>query len=316
MLLPASVTDQHGNPIGGLSASDFLLYDNAVLRPVRVDTSDEVAVPFRLVVAIQTSDISQAALEKIRKVGVMIEMAVAGERGRVAVIEFDECVRVVQPFTTDGDAIARTFRELRPSNNMGGCMLDAVDTAIDLLSRNEGRLANILLISESRDRGSRCKLPDVVSAAQHAGVTLYSITYSAYLTPLTTKAGEYVPPRGGEPNYILFITEALRLAKANTVEVLVNGTGGRRMGFATQSKLEKALLALGSEMHGRYILSFTPPMEKEASFHRLELKLRQRTDVVIRAKPGYWTVPPASSESGEYSSGDKTPLGSPKTSQR
>jgi VWFA-related protein len=224
--VPVSVIDRHSGAINGLDSSDFLLMDDGKPRPVRVDTVDSGLPPLALVTLIQMSDISLSALAKIRKVGAMIPAAVVGANGEAAVVTFDTHVKVAQDFPTAADAISNAFQNLQPADNMGGRMMDAVDQALKLLSGRPGaRRANILIIGESRDRGSEEKLAELIPKIQRAGVTIYSLTYSAYLTPFTIKPEEYQPTGGG---LLQAVTEVARLAKENTVEALADATGGRR----------------------------------------------------------------------------------------
>lgn len=172
--------------------------------------------PIALVVLIQTSDISLSALAKIRKVGAMIPEAVVGENGEAAVVTFDEQVQVIQDFTRDSDQIAHAFAKVKPSHEMQGRMVDAVEQALEMLVRRPGsRRADILIIGESRDRGSQSKLADLQEKLQRTGVTIDALKYSAYLTPFTTKREDYAPSGG---NLFTGITELIRLGKQNTVE--------------------------------------------------------------------------------------------------
>src|SRR5579862_7976825 len=90
VLAPVTVADKKGNFIDGLAASDFVLTDDGVPRQIRMDTSDTVLAPVAVVVAIQSSGISTPELVKIRRVGGLIKPLVAGDRGQVAVIAFDD----------------------------------------------------------------------------------------------------------------------------------------------------------------------------------------------------------------------------------
>jgi hypothetical protein len=116
-------------------------------------------------------------------------------------------------------------------------------------------------------------------------VTIYSLTYSAYLTPFTTKSEDYQPSGGG---LLQAITETARLAKENTVKALTDLTGGQRFRFETKSKLENELIRLGTEIHSRYLLSFTPDLEQTPRFHHLQLQIKNRPDALVRARSGYW----------------------------
>lgn len=214
----------------------------------------------------------------------MIPEAVVGANGEAAVVTFDDRIRVIQDFTTDPDAISKAFHNLKPTDTSGGRMIDAVDESLNLLANRPGsRRANILIISENKDRGSEEKLTDLIPKLQRAGVTIYSLTYSAYLTPFTTKPEDY-EPTGGSPSWMEFA----RLFKTNTVATLTSVTGGRRFTFETKSKLENDLIGLGTEMHSRYLISFTPDLEPSPRFHRLDVQIKNHPDAVIRARPGYW----------------------------
>jgi VWFA-related protein len=286
--VPVSVADRHGRAIYDLDRSDFIVLDDGQPRPVRVDTADAGLAPIALVTLIQTSDISLSALAKIRKVGAMIPEAVVGANGEAAVVSFDDHVKVVQDFTTDADAISRAFHDLRRSDSMAGRMIDAVDEALNLLANRPGsRRANILIIGESRDRGSEERLTDLIPKLQRTGVTVYSFTYSAYLTPFTIKPEEYEPSGGG---LLQGITEVARLAKQNTVAALTDVTGGRRFRFEIKSGLENDLIRLGTEIHSRYLISFTPEVESAPRFHHLEVEIKNRPGALVRARPGYWAA--------------------------
>jgi VWFA-related protein len=288
--VPTSVTDHKGEPIYGLTESDFLVTDNGRPRSVHVTASEESLAPIALAVVVQTSGVTSAAMAKIEKVGAMIPEAVAGARAEVAVVTYDDHIRLVQNFTSNADQLANAFRALKTNDTERARMVDAVGVAIQLLQmRNGTQRASILVVGETRDRGSESDLQDVLDRAQRAGITVYGINYSAYWTPFTAKPGDYQPANGGGGDWILgSITEAARIAKGNTIEALVLATGGRRFGFLTQSKLENDLIGLGKEMHSRYLLTFTPELNASPGFHKIEVSIKQKPGVTIHATPGYW----------------------------
>jgi VWFA-related protein len=290
VIVPASVTDAHRHSIDGLSADDFVLLDDGMRRRIRVDASDQVIAPLRVVVAIGASDVSRSALLKIRKVGIMIPEAVVGANGEAAVIQYDDQVRVTQEFTRNPDAVKQAFMAVKPSGSTDARMLDAVDKALDMVNSRQGmRRAAILVIGESKDRGSKTKLDALLDKLQRSGTTVYGLSYSAYLTPFTTSASEYEPANGGYPDLTLAITELARLAKRNAMEALVATSGGRHLSFETKGKLENDLLALGKEVHSRYYISFTPVETDEPAFHRLKISIQGNPNAAVHARPGYWT---------------------------
>jgi VWFA-related protein len=320
VLVPVTVTEPKGRSIDGLEASDFVLSDNGRPQKVTVDTIDTGVAPVALVVAVQSSGISTAVLEKVRKIGAMIQPLITGERGCAGVVSFAERVTWLQDCTKDPDALDRAFRALRPGAEKEARMLDAVQSAVEHLRRQSNARRVLLLISESRDRGSEAALDVVTVAAQSEGVTVYAATYSAFKTAFTSKApvsqprrplkpktpndetgnvngnppGLYnpwpkIPPPEQQADVLGGIGELARLGKTNTTEALTKGTGGTTFPFTRQKALEEAIEKLGAELHTQYVVSFSPEASAPG-YHNLEVRLARPGEFRIRARPGYWST--------------------------
>jgi VWFA-related protein len=320
VLVPVTVTDLKGRSIDGLEASDFVLSDNGRPQNVTVDTIDTGVAPVALVVAVQSSGISTAVLEKVRKIGAMIQPLITGERGCAGVVSFAERVTWLQDCTKDPDALDRAFRELRPGADKEARMLDAVQSAVEHLRRQPSARRVLLVISESRDRGSEAALDVVTAAAQSDGVTVYAATYSAFKTAFTSKAPvseprrplkpktpndatgnvngnppglhnpwPKIPPPEQQVDVLGGIGELARLGKTNTTEALTKNTGGTTFPFTRQKALEEAIEKLGAELHTQYVVSFAPEA-RAPGYHTLEVRLARTGEFRIRARPGYWST--------------------------
>jgi VWFA-related protein len=291
VLIPVTVTDRKGKFIDGLTTDDFVVADEGVRQKIHLDTSDTVVAPVSLVVAIQCSGISAAVLAKIEKVGAMIQPLVIGEKGKAAVIAFDDEVRVFQDFTSDGTKLRIAFERVHGRVIKKGYMLDAASAGIKMLeTRPESSRRILLILSESRDRGSKAKLKDVLEDAQRASVLIYPATYSAHATPWTARPEDNPNMPGGDAHTIDFIatgTELLRLGKTNAADAFASATGGRHLSFATLNGLEELISRAGEEIHSQYLLSFVPTTARDG-FHHLVVAVPKRSDVVVRARPGYW----------------------------
>lgn len=286
VIAPTTVTDRAGRYVDGLSAKDFLLYDNRRPQSLHLDVA---FVPISLVVAVQSSAISAPALQKCRKIGSMIEPLIIGERGEAAVLAFDSRLRMVQPFTSDPHVLTKALKQIQPGDS-GSRMIDAVAHSVRLLAgRPPNRRRVVLLLSEAKDRSSETKLEDAVSLAQHRNVTIYPVTYSAFFTAFTTRPEAGPPPSNGGLNLLAIFIELARLASTNTAEAFSKYTGGRRLSFLKQRSLEQAVSSIGEELHSQYLLSYTPPRD-EPGFHEIEVRIWGRTDLIVRTRPGYWPV--------------------------
>jgi VWFA-related protein len=290
VLVPVTVTDKRGNFIDGLTADDFRLTDDNVKQTLRLDTSDTVVAPVSLVVAIQSSGISAPVLARIAQVCGIIKPIVAGERGHVAVITFDREVRVAQDFTTETNLISNAFAQVRSVGLRSARLLDAVEEGIHQLEmRPTDNRRVMLILSESRDRGSKAKLEAVMERAQRAGIQIYAGTYSVQASTFASSPADAPSMPGGE-DYIAGLNELVRLGKRNAATALTTATGGRHFSFLKVGTLEDSIARTGQEIHSQYLLSFAPTASKNGGFHPIKVAVAAYPDALIRARTGYFPV--------------------------
>ncbi len=286
--VPVSVTGKRGSQISNLQASDFELLVDGVPRHITLDRFDTGVAPISLVVAIQSAGISAPAIAKIRRIGGMIQPLVIGSRGEAAVLAFDSEVKWLQDFTPDSSAIDNAVTNVKPGESMQACMFDAIMEAANRMKRRDGRKI-ILLISETRDRGSKAKFDETLEAVEREGIEVFAAHYSAYATTWIAKP-EDVPP--ADPNLIRIFTEVGRLAAVNAVQALTTATGGSDFPFAKERTLENAIQKLGAEMHSQYILSFSERPDdhgpSQPGLHHIEVSIPDRGDLRMRFRRSYW----------------------------
>jgi len=317
VLVPVTVTDAKGKVIEGLQSEHFQVLDNGVEQQPVVDTIETGVAPIALVIAIQSSGISRPVLDKVEKIGSMIEPLVTGERGCAAVLSFTGRLTWQVRCTNDADAIENALHHIQPGGALQGHMLDAVQESVDYLRIFQGSRRILLLISETKDRGSSIALAKAVMNAQAAGVSVYAATYSAFRTAFTSKSGNedpglrdsvtavpnpdrsmdhnqsnvYDPKLISPQNSVDLVTgigELMRLHKEDAAQVLAMETGGRKLPFLRQKGLEQAIESLGAELHSQYMISFSPS-DPAPGFHHLEIRVKGHS-YNVRARPGYWTA--------------------------
>jgi VWFA-related protein len=247
-----------------------------------------VLAPVALVVAIQASWISQPALEKIHKIGGMLQPLISGEKGQAAVLSYDAEVRVLEDFTRDSPRIIRAFESIQGRTIKTGKMFDAVKEGVKLLEKTpESNRRMMLILGESRDRGSATKLDQAIEAAERAGVTMYPLTYSAQTTAWTARP-EDDPSLPIDPDYAGGIVEAFRLTTRNAADEFAKWTGGRHLSFTRLEGLQEAVQRLSAEVHSQYLLSFAPQESTNKGLHRLIVQVRGHKGAQVRFRPGYW----------------------------
>ena len=318
---PVTVTDRDNNFVADLQPSSFRLYDNEKSQDIKVDVS---FIPISLVVAVQANWDMEAVLPKLRDIGSLFQGMVTGEQGEVAVLCFDHRIQVLQPFTTDGDLISAAFKKLKQGSSSSR-MVDAAMEGARLLGRRPAnRRRVLLLISETRDRGSENRERDALLLQQFHNVLTYTVNVSRLVTALTTKAPPPRPdpfPAGARPlppnvaptpeatrstavagaantaSFIPLLAEVFKGVKGifvdNPAEMFTDYTGGREYTFLDRRDLERAVIDIGQELHSQYNLSYTPSDTMEAGWHDIRVEVidrtgRARRDYKVRSRPGYW----------------------------
>ena len=287
VLAPVTVTSPGGTPLDGLVQTDFNVTDNG--RPVRHEL-ESTRQPIALVLAIQTTAAAGPAIAKVQKIGPILQPLVAGEGGVAAVITYGHKVAVRQEFTPDTGLLTRAVNAVMPAGQ-GARLNDAALEAVRLFAGKPNYRRVLIVIGESKDRGSEAPLEEVVSKLQAANVTVYALTYSVYLTPFTSKGAErfgdgsrvYDP---GPFDLAAVFSEIGRLGKPKSSEALTKFTGGEQLSFSKLKGLEEVLQKAGKDLHTQYLLAFQGSNEKV--YHEIKVTVPGHPEALVRARPGYW----------------------------
>jgi VWFA-related protein len=236
VLVPALVKDSQGGIVYGLQAKDFLVEDDGVEQPVRLDDAPE-GQPISLVVALQRGRRASYEFPRMQGLNSMLDPLFSLGTARVAVVEFDSQVALIRNFTNDPTLVRDDLRDLQPGDG-GAVILDAVDYAVNLLRKEpEERLRVLLLISETRDHGSRAKIDDTVAAIGRSNAVMYALAFSPALSNiLDTGRGTN---KNEEHPTLDFLDLAYRTAQAmrkNVPSTIASMTGGEYELFATRKK--------------------------------------------------------------------------------
>lgn len=300
--VPVLVTGKDGALVDSLAARDFTVLDNGVRQEATLDDFSTGVAPISLVIAVQTSGISRPVLVKIRQIGGLIQPLVTGQQGEAAVLAFDNRLHWLQDFTSDDDKIRAAVQSLGTGKSLqGGRMLDAVAVAAGHLQRRSGRKI-LLLISESRDRGSETKMQEALETLGRQGIEVFGAHYSAFATNLISKSKD-LPDLTAEPelpddpldppapapsvDFGAILFELSRLGKTNTVQALARATGGVDYPFLKERGIETAIEKLGVDVHSQYLLSF-PQHEGAAGMHAIDVSVPGRADARLRWRRTYW----------------------------
>ena len=95
-------------------------------------------------------------------------------------------------------------------------------------------------------------------------------------------------------NFVPMFVEIFKGVKSlfvdDPVDVITRYTGGKEYSFVSNKSLDKAVEALGQEIHHQYLLSYSPNNLSEGGFHEIRVDVN-RPGLEIRTRPGYWKAP-------------------------
>ena len=58
-----------------------------------------------------------------------------------------------------------------------------------------------------------------------------------------------------------------------------------------KSALEGTIQRIAEEVHRQYVVSFTPPTGSSGEFHSIRVAVKNRPELAVRTRAGYWALP-------------------------
>ena len=287
VLIPALVKDSQGGIVYGLQAKDFIVEDDGVEQPVRLDEAPE-GQPVSLVVAIQRGRRASYEFPRMQGLKTMLEPLFSLGTARVALVEFDSQIDLTREFTKDASLFADDLRNLQAGDG-GAAILDAVAYSVSLLKKEpEERRRVLLLISETRDHGSVVKIDDTVAAIGQSNAVMYALAFSPALSNiLDTGRGTNKDEEQGGINLLDLGYRVAQAMRKNVPSTIASMTGGEYELFATRKKFEVRMNDFTNHLHSRYLLSFAPK-SPHPGLHQIRVRLRNAGEGAVLARTSYW----------------------------
>ncbi len=325
VLVPALVKTKSGEIVFELTANDFVLTDNGVPQRLRME-EDNDAQPIAVVVVMQTGGQGAAHLNDYAGLASVLDSVIGNVPYLIAVVGFDSRPHLDLDFTTDKAAAADAVSRLSAGDG-GAAILDSLSFGIDLLRKQPPAYRRVLLLfSETIDHGSQSTFQQALRAVDDTNTSIYSFGFSSEKIALKHEASKAPRPGGSEYSSTPYgpggcmgkgsdpdangnrAVQALdcasdllpplrlpRLAyiaasdgfKRNIPESVAQLTGGEYFTLKTSKMLNRDLVQIANDLPNHYVLSFSP-QSPDPGFHVLELRLKDRPDLEVRARNAYW----------------------------
>ena len=259
-----AVMDKNGNPVRGLDAKDFKIFEDGVERPIEFFEPIKKAGdgrPLSIVFALDVSgSVTLNELTELRGVLQNFVRRLADYNSYFAVMTFGMEVKTLQSFTNRPEKLEKTFDKLlREQEGLSTHAYDAVDDAVRLLKKKSPASVNrklpkraVVLITDGFPVGDTISPRTAIERANDAETTVYSI-----LLPSFSRL-----QKGNKP-----------LPTPLEASGLLEKTGGRAF-YATEKSFEPLFKALAEEITASYAIAFYPKTEnrQDGKFHLVRIE--------------------------------------------
>lgn len=295
VLVPANVQTKRGDTLYGLTADKFIVESDGVPQKVQLDESEDVR-PVAIAVVVQCSRNAIAEWEKIKGLSTMVDSIIGGAPSHVAVIDYGTEPERLTGFTKLTERRARALGELEPCpDDSGAATLDALAYANRMFEeQNPAGRRVILLVSETRDHGSKTKPETVLRALGRSNVVVNSLAFS----PGRDEMKEDLEHQDGATKGLIgLVFMAVQALRKNVPKELSRQSGGEYINFGTEKKFDQGLNSLANKVGNYYLLSFRPrypappaddPGKYAGPLHRISVKITDYPDAVVRHRESYW----------------------------
>jgi VWFA-related protein len=333
VLVPALVKRKSGETVFSLTAGDFMLTDNGMPQKLQL-VPDTDSQPLGLVVIVENGGQGAQHLPDYANLGAELDAVIGDVPHLVAVVSFDSKPRIAQDFTDDTDAAAKAIANLSEGDQGAAildALNFGIELLRDVPPRYRRA---VLLVTETADRGSEASLDDAVRSVSDTNTAIYSFGFSTTKEAVKHEASKVPLPGGtpyGETPYgpggcmsqdpgadpdahgnrrvqaldclsdLLPPLRLVRMAfiaakdglKRNVPESVAQLTGGEYFSFTNAATLKRSLLIISNDVPNYYVLSFRPE-SPSAGLHTLQLTLKGRPELQLKARNTYWSDSEAS----------------------
>ena len=301
--LNASVRERHSNrSIAHLNKKDFLVYEDRLSQ--QVEYFEPMETPFNLILLLDVSGSTSSYFNLIKEASVDFTRQIK-PRDRIAIASFNSRTRLLQDFTSDRREVSSAIKRMRSGG--GTAFYDALEISIDDYMRNvDGRKAIVVFtdgvdnqLTGDYSNGSATSFDRLFRQVQETDSIIYTIFLDTENRLPRRSRGRRT---GGITNILIDILgggtlpnfpaggqrSAHRQAQGQ-LQTIADQTGGRMYSPRRIEDLSRVYSEIAGDLRIQYRLGYhsTNPAH-DGSWRRLQVKIKNRSDAVVRTRTGYY----------------------------
>ena len=259
-----TVSDKKGRFVTDLDKADFEIIESKKPQSIMEFTA-ETDLPLRLAILIDTSNSIRERFKFQQEAATdFVNSVIRQGQDKGMLVSFDTSAELVSDLTDDPLVLAKAIRSLRPGG--GTALFDAIffacrdKLALDKPSHKYRRA--IILLSDGDDNQSHWTRGQALEMAHKADVVIYTI--STNITHIETDGDKIL-------------------------RYLAQETGGLSFFPFKAQDLAQSFENIANELRHQYNVLYRPdPLKTDGLYHTVDVKVRGRKDLVVRARHGYY----------------------------
>jgi len=218
--------------------------------------------------------------------------------------------------SSNGPETSSDERDRNRGGRGGTQLYDAIFLAADELMKTKNGRKALVVFSDGEDRGSKENLNDAIDAADRANLAIYTVYFKGQQDRQLSEGfpgsggrrgggwpggggggypgggGGYPGGGGGYPGGNGGGRGGPRGSSIDgrkIMEQIATRTGGRYFEAKKKDNLEEIYNVIAEELHGQYLLSYTPDKpDNDDEFHKVALKAKN-ADLTVTTREGYYS---------------------------
>ncbi len=261
--IPASVVDPKGFALIGLKLEDFELRVDGQVKPISDMTRAESSV--RLAMLFDNSGSLDMAREFEKHAAMHFFRKVMRPSDEAAIYSVETESYLAQPLTSNVGRLERTIESFGKPEGATS-LFDAIIDAAAYLRPYTGRRV-LVIVSDGVETTSRNDFETTMQRVLADDCQIFIVQTGLY-DGANLRA----------------------LAAERRMEQLAGQTGGVVYLPKTTNELDLAFQQIAADLAHQYVLSYYPGEERrDGRFHVIDLRVRSRKDVRVRARKGYYS---------------------------
>ncbi len=263
-----TVSDKKGRFVTDLSKDDFEVLESKRSQKI-IEFTAETDLPLRLAILIDTSNSIRDRFRFQQEAATdFINTVIRPKEDRAIIVSFDTAPELVADLTGDVDKLNAAIHSLRPGG--GTSLYDAIFFACrDKLMQDQPRFKfrrAMVILTDGEDNQSRYTRDQALEMAHKADTVIYAIS--------TNRSG--------------IDTDGDKILK-----YFAEQTGGLEFFPFKAQDLSQSFENIANELRHQYNVLYRPePLKTDGLYHPVDVKVRGRKDLIVRARHGYYAPVP------------------------